>query len=60
MIRAETDAQGATYEVHMKKADGSDVTVKLDANFKVDRHRQRLRLIAGPAYANFCTGLPLR
>ena len=35
VIRAETDAQGATYEVHMKKADGSDVTVKLDADFKV-------------------------
>ncbi len=35
VVRAETDAQGATYEVHMKKADGSYVTVKLDAAFAV-------------------------
>jgi hypothetical protein len=33
--RAETDAEGATYEVHMTKSDGSAVTVKLDSNFKV-------------------------
>ena len=33
--RVETDAEGATYEAHMTKADGSDVTVKLDANFTV-------------------------
>ena len=33
--RAETDAEGATYEVHMTKADGSVVTVKLDASFNV-------------------------
>jgi uncharacterized membrane protein YkoI len=33
--RVETDADGATYEVHMTKADGSEVTVKLDANFAV-------------------------
>ena len=33
--RSETDAEGAKYEVHMTKADGSDVTVKLDASFKV-------------------------
>jgi uncharacterized membrane protein YkoI len=35
VIRAETDADGDKYEVHMKKSDGSLVTVKLDANFKV-------------------------
>lgn len=35
VIRAETDAEGATYEVHMKKSDGSIVTVYLDAEFKV-------------------------
>ena len=36
VIRAETDSSGkGTYEVHMKKADGSDVTVYLDANFNV-------------------------
>jgi len=33
--RVETDAEGATYEVHMTKADGSIVTVKLDSSFKV-------------------------
>lgn len=36
VIRAETDADGgATYEVHLKKADGSVVTVEFDAEFKV-------------------------
>jgi hypothetical protein len=33
--RVETDAEGATYEAHVVKADGSHVTVKLDANFAV-------------------------
>ncbi|MDB4940435.1 MAG: hypothetical protein JWO40_860 [Candidatus Doudnabacteria bacterium] len=33
--RAENDAEGATYEVHMTKSDGSEVTVKLDGNFNV-------------------------
>ena len=33
--RVETDAEGATYEAHMKKSDGSEVTVKVDSNFKV-------------------------
>lgn len=33
--RVENDAEGAVYEAHMTKADGSHVTVKLDANFKV-------------------------
>jgi uncharacterized membrane protein YkoI len=33
--RIETDADGAVYEVHMTKSDGSIVTVKLDSNFKV-------------------------
>jgi uncharacterized membrane protein YkoI len=33
--RAETDADGATYEVHMTKTDGTHVTVELDANFAV-------------------------
>jgi hypothetical protein len=36
IVRTETDSSGAgTYEVHMKKADGSYVTVFLDSNFKV-------------------------
>jgi uncharacterized membrane protein YkoI len=33
--RVETDADGATYEAHMTKSDGSEVTVKMDANFAV-------------------------
>jgi hypothetical protein len=35
MERAETDAEGAAYEVHMTKSDGSEITVKLDSNFQV-------------------------
>lgn len=36
VIRAETDSSGAApYEVHMKKSDGSYVTVELDSSFKV-------------------------
>ena len=33
--RVETDAEGSPYEAHMTKADGSQVTVKVDSNFKV-------------------------
>lgn len=33
--RVETDADGAAYEAHMTKSDGSRVTVKLDKNFTV-------------------------
>jgi hypothetical protein len=33
--RVETDAEGAAYEAHMTKSDGSHVTVKLDSSFKV-------------------------
>lgn len=35
IIRVETDAEGATYEAHMTKSDGSLVTVKLNADFSV-------------------------
>jgi len=35
IIRVETDSAGSPYEAHMKKADGSYVTVKIDKNFKV-------------------------
>ena len=36
VIRAETDSSGkAPYEVHMKKSDGTTVTVELDSNFAV-------------------------
>ena len=33
--RVENDAEGAVYEAHMVKADGTHVTVKLDASFNV-------------------------
>jgi hypothetical protein len=33
--RVETDAEGATYEAHVVKSDGTHATVKLDADFKV-------------------------
>ena len=35
VYRVETDADGATFEAHMTKADGSEVTVKFDKSFKV-------------------------
>ena len=35
IIRMETDAGDAAYEAHMTKADGTVVTVKLDANLKL-------------------------
>ena len=35
VIRVETDSQGAAYEAHLQKSDGSYVTVKLDKNFQV-------------------------
>lgn len=33
--RVETDAEGAVYEAHMLRSDGSAVTVKMDGNFTV-------------------------
>jgi hypothetical protein len=33
--RVENDAEGATYEAHATKADGTEVEVKMDSNFKV-------------------------
>jgi hypothetical protein len=35
VIRVETDSDGAAYEAHLRKADGSYVTVKLDKAFHV-------------------------
>jgi hypothetical protein len=35
VFRVETDADGATYEAHMTKADGTRVTVKFDKSFGV-------------------------
>src|SRR3954471_10203402 len=37
VIRVETDAGDGVYEAHMKKADGSLVTVKLDKSFAVTK-----------------------
>jgi len=33
--RVENDAEGSPYEAHMAKADGTEVTVKVDASFNV-------------------------
>jgi hypothetical protein len=35
IIRVETDSDGAAYEAHMQKADGTFVTVKFDKSFTV-------------------------
>jgi poly(3-hydroxybutyrate) depolymerase len=43
--RMETDAEGAAYEAHMTRADGSRITLKFDTSFKVTAtesgHRSR-------------------
>ena len=46
VIRVETDSGGGEYEAHVTKADGTQVTVKLDAELQGDRDRGRLR--SGP------------
>jgi uncharacterized membrane protein YkoI len=33
VLRVETDAQGSAYEAHLRKSDGSEVTVKVDKQF---------------------------
>jgi hypothetical protein len=35
VIRVETDADGSAYEAHITKADGTQATAKVDADFKV-------------------------
>jgi hypothetical protein len=35
VIRVETDSAGSPYEAHLTKSDGTQVTVKVDASFKV-------------------------
>jgi len=35
VMRVENDAEGATNEAHMQKSDGTPITVKMDADFKV-------------------------
>jgi hypothetical protein len=34
VIRVETDSDGSPYEAHLQKSDGSEVTVKVDKDFK--------------------------
>ncbi len=40
IIRVETDSAGSPYEAHITKADGTRVTVKIDANFNVTSTEQ--------------------
>jgi hypothetical protein len=35
VIRVETDSQGSPYEAHLRKSDGTEVTVKVDKQFNV-------------------------
>jgi hypothetical protein len=35
VIRVETDSQGSPYEAHLRKSDGTEVTVKVDKQFQV-------------------------
>jgi len=54
---AETDSSGdATYEVHMKKTDGTYVTVELDSSFKVTGTETGFG--PGPAGSKAPTGTP--
>jgi hypothetical protein len=57
IIRVETDSSGdATYEAHMKKADGTFVTVELDSSFKVTSTKSGFG--PGPAGAPAPQGAP--
>ena len=57
VIRAETDSSGdAKYEVHMKKSDGTFVTVELDSSFSVTGTTTGFG--AGPAGSKAPTGTP--
>jgi hypothetical protein len=57
IIRAETDSSGAApYEVHMKKTDGSYVTLELDSNLNVVKTISGFG--AGPAGAQAPNGPP--
>ncbi|WP_104043957.1 hypothetical protein [Arthrobacter sp. ZGTC412] len=35
IVRVETDADGAAYEAHIRKADGTPLTLKFDASFNI-------------------------
>ena len=39
-MRVETDSAGSPYEAHITKADGTQVTLKIDASFKVTATEQ--------------------
>lgn len=40
VIRVETDSAGSPYEAHLRKADGSEVTLKISKDFKVTATEQ--------------------
>jgi hypothetical protein len=47
IIRVETDSAGSPYEAHITKADGTQVTLKIDTNFNVTSTQQGFG--AGPS-----------
>jgi hypothetical protein len=55
VYRVETDANGATYQAHMTKADGTQVTVKFDKSFKVTSIQNGMRA-DGPARTGHLIG----
>ena len=54
--RVENDAEGAAYEAHMTKSDGTQVTVKMDSSFKVTGVETGPNGPAGQAPASGSTG----
>jgi len=40
VIRVETDSAGSPYEAHLRKADGSEITLKISKDFKVTATEQ--------------------
>jgi len=54
IIRVETDSEGSPYEAHVRKADGTYVTVKVDSSFKVTSTENGFG--AGPAGTRGRTG----
>jgi hypothetical protein len=52
IIRVETDSDGAVYEAHMRKADGTFVTVKFDKDFNVTSTDQGFGGPGGPPHSN--------
>ena len=55
VYRVETDANGASYEVHMTRADGTLVTVKCDKSFRVTSIQNGMRA-GGPARTGHLIG----